>query len=94
MQEENNSAPFRPRAGLGQLLRGHHSHREAGIHEVAGKFLGGLNAGTEQGPEADFPGVGHARLDASEGLAPEEVWSVDSVPGLSSTLAIGERQAA
>ena len=71
-----------PGAGLGQLLCWKHPHREAGIHEVAGKFFGGMYPSLHQVAEADFPGVGHARLDASEGLAPEEVWSVDGVPRL------------
>ena len=67
-------------AGLGELLGGHHAHRETGVDEHPHGRLGGGNAPLEQHTESDLTGMGHALVHRGEGPAVEQVRRVDGVP--------------
>lgn len=69
----------RPVPGLGQLLRGHHPEREAGVDDLAGKLLRRAHAPRGDLPEPDLPHVRHPLVQRVEDAPLEQVGRVDGV---------------
>ena len=80
VEEQGTPSPL---AGLGELLGGHHAHRESRVDQFRSQRLGLGHAAVEDGVEPDRPGVGNSLLERREGLCIEEVGRVHDVAGRS-----------